>query len=150
MSGHLRYSEKIQTVLTFPSRCVWFCYTHIATNIGRRWITVRTGSDEHNDQYSADGCVTRARYCLRVLTRCSVKMLCSVHACLLSTWYMSGSLCPSKGRKQTTFYRHVRSRYKIRPPVLKPGNSSYPLPPNKTLRGADHALQRAWIAPRPR
>ena len=31
----------------------------------------------------------------------------------------------------TTFHRYVRTRYKIWPLVLKPGKSSYPLPPRK-------------------
>ena len=78
----------------------------------------------------------------------SVVTLCSLPECLSSSWYwcMSG-LCARDWAKSC---RHFTGTYvKIRPILLKPGKSSYPLPPKKKLR-ACHALQRARIAPGPR
>ena len=99
---------------------------------------IRTaGSDKHNEpqQYCAYGCVAHAR---RVGG--SVGTMGSICDCLLRTW------CEENRHIHLDNNLPIRT-YKIRPLVLKPGKSSYPLPPVNKKSGACHALQRARIAP---
>ena len=73
--------------------------------------------------------------------------------CVLRTWYMS-ELCAHssgepRGETDNVFTDTSVRTYKIRPLVLKPGKSSYLLPPETTFN-ARRALQSARIALRPR
>ena len=70
----------------------------------------------------------------------SVVTLCSVHVvcCLPGTW-LGCVIMRAWGEKQTTFHRYVRTRHKIMHFVLKPGKSSCPHPPKKTLWGLPRA-----------
>ena len=92
------------------------------------------GSDKHNQpqQYIAKGCVTDARR-----MGGSVVSLCSVHAisCLPGTCLV----CAFMSKKQTTNSRYVRTRFKIRLLVLKPGKSSCPLPPKLNFQRSPRA-----------
>ena len=82
------------------------------------------------------GCVAHAR-CVGggVVTMGSVHVVCCVPG-----------VCPNS---VLTALESLGKTYKVRPLVLKPGKSSYPLPPGKKTLSARHALQSARIAPRP-
>ena len=76
--------------------------------------------------------------------------------CLLRAWRMS-ELCANssheslyccRGKKTTLLCTGTYVKSKAF--VLKPGKSSYPLPPEKTTFSARHALQSARIVPRRR
>ena len=102
------------------------------------------GSDKHNQpkQYGAYGRVAHARR-----MGGSIVTIGSVHAVCYVPVICLGSVLTAREslrEKQTTFDRYVRTWYKIRPRLLKPGKSSYPLPAPIFL-SACHALHSARL-----
>ena len=107
--------------------------------------------DKHNqpEQHCPHGCAAHARWVGGIVgTMGPVYVVCCVPG-----------ICPSCARTANEPWRENRQHlpihtyktrtYKVRPLALKPGRSSYPLPPEKTL-SACHALRSTRKASRPR